>query len=148
MQIQKLECVGHIQKRLDSRLRKLKSTKKSPLSDGKTLGGKGRLTDKMINKLQNYFGIAIRQSAGKTVFEMKKVIGAVQFHCSEAFDLDLKHQMSPREADNWCKYQADKQNNTATYKDKQGLPAAVKEIIRPIFMDLSNDKLLKKMFAW
>ena len=143
-QIQKLECVDHIQKRLVSRLRKLKSTKKGPLSDGKTLGGKGRLTDKMINKLQNYFGIAIRQSAGKTVFEMKKAIGAVLFHCSEASDLDLKHQMCPREADSWCKYQANKQNNTTTYKDKQGLPAAVKEIIRPIFMDLSNDELLKK----
>ena len=65
---------------------------------------------------------------------MKKAIGAVLFHCSEASDLDLKHQMCPRVADSWCKYQADKQNNTTTYKDKQGLPAAVKEIIRPIFM--------------
>ena len=71
-------------------MRKLKSTKKGPLSDGKTLGGKGRLTDKMRN-IQSYFGIAIRQSAGKAVFEMKKAIGAVRFHCSEASDLDLKH---------------------------------------------------------
>ena len=72
-----------------------KKYQKGPLSDGKTLGGKGRLTDKMINKLHNYFGIAIRQSAGKKVFEMKKAIGAVLFHCSEASDLDLKHQMCP-----------------------------------------------------
>ena len=122
-------------------MRKLKSTKKGPLSDGKKLGRKGRLTDKMINKLQNYFGIAIRQSAGKTVFEMKKAIGAVLFHCFEASDLDLKHQMCPREADSWCKYQADKQNNTTTYKDKL---SNFKEIIRPIFTDLSNDELLKK----
>ena len=57
--------------------------KKGPLSDGKTLGGKGLLTDKIINKLQNYVGIAIGQCAGKTVFEMKKAIGAVLFHCSE-----------------------------------------------------------------
>lgn len=56
---------------------KLKSTKKGPLFDSKTLGGEGRLTDKMINKVQSYFGMAIRQSTGKTVFEMKKTIGAV-----------------------------------------------------------------------
>ena len=52
--------------------------------------------------------------------------------------------MCPRELESWCKYQADKQNNTTTYKDKAGLPAAARELIKPIFMDLSNDKLLKK----
>ena len=87
-QVKNPECVGHIQKRLGSRLRKLKSTKKGPLSNGKTLGGKGRLTDKMINKLQNYFGIVIRHCAGKTIFEMKKAIGEVLFHCSEALNLN------------------------------------------------------------
>ena len=34
-EIQILECVGHIQKRLGARLRKLKATIKSALSDGK-----------------------------------------------------------------------------------------------------------------
>ena len=29
------------------------------LSDGKTLGGTGRLTDKKIYTLQNYFGVAL-----------------------------------------------------------------------------------------
>ena len=58
----KLQCVGHIQKRVGGRLRKLKSADKAPLSDGKSLSGKGRLTEKMINKLQNYFGIAVKKS--------------------------------------------------------------------------------------
>ena len=51
-EVKKLECVGHmtyLQKRLGARLRKLKTTNKSALSDGKPLGGKGQLTDKMIN---------------------------------------------------------------------------------------------------
>ena len=98
----------------------------------------------MINKLQNYFGIAIRQCADKTVFEMKNVIGEVLFHCTEASNLDTKYQMRPPEPDSWCKYQAGKQNNTTTYKDKPGLPATVRELIKPIFMDLSNDELPKK----
>ena len=28
------------------------------------MGGKGRLTDSMIDKLQNYYGIAIRSNSG------------------------------------------------------------------------------------
>ena len=56
----KLECVGHAQKRLGTRLRNLRKEKKNDkLSDGKKIGGKGRLTDKMINRMQNYYGMAI-----------------------------------------------------------------------------------------
>ena len=84
--MEKLECVGHMQKCLDSRLRYLKHTMKGPLADGKKLGDKGCLTDKVINKLQNYFGIAIRQSTGITVYQLKKAIRVVLFHCSEAVD--------------------------------------------------------------
>ena len=77
MTVQKLECVGHFQKRVGVRLPKLKSENKGKLSDGKPLTRKGRLTEKVINKLQNYFGIAIRESTGTTVFVLKKVTGAV-----------------------------------------------------------------------
>ena len=98
-------------------MRKLKSTKKGPLSDGKSLGGKGRFTGKMKNKLQTNFDIAITQCAEKTMFEIEKAIGTVLFHCSEASNLDTKHQICPQEPDSWFKYQADKQNKTTTYKD-------------------------------
>ena len=114
-QVKKLECVGHIHKHLGSWLRKLKSAKKGPFSNGKTLVEKGRFTD-LINKLQNYFGIAIRQCAGKTSFEMKKAIRTVLFYCLEAPNLDTKHQMCPQEPHIWCKYRADKQNNTKHIK--------------------------------
>ena len=40
--IKKLECVGHIQKRLGTALRKLEITKlRAPLADGKSRGGRG-----------------------------------------------------------------------------------------------------------
>ena len=48
--VEKFECVGQIQKRVGNRLRKKE----------KGLGGKKRLTDEIIDRLQNYFGIAIR----------------------------------------------------------------------------------------
>ena len=53
----KLECIGHVQKRVGSRLRKLKSANKwLKLDDGKGLAGKVRLTDSKIDVLQNYYG--------------------------------------------------------------------------------------------
>ena len=49
--INKLECIGHVQKRLGSRLRRLVQTYKGKvLSDDKTLNGEGRLTLKAINE--------------------------------------------------------------------------------------------------
>ena len=96
--VEKLECAGHIQKHLGSRLRNLKLTMKGPLADGKTLGRNSRLTEKVINKLENYFGIGLRQSTGNTVYQLKKAIRAVLFHCSEAADLETRHQVCPQTA--------------------------------------------------
>ena len=91
--VQKLECVEHFQKRVGARLQKIKSENKGKLSDGKPLTGKDRLTES-INKLQNYFGIAIRQSTGTTVFELKKAIGAVLYHCTVLTLLRMRHAIN------------------------------------------------------
>lgn len=54
-----------MQKRLGTALRKYKNDiKGKKLSDGKGVGGKGRLTDKVIDKMQNYYGKAIRENKG------------------------------------------------------------------------------------
>lgn len=54
-----------MQKRLGTALRKYKKDMVGEkLSDGKTVGGKGRLTDKVIDKMQNYYGKAIRENRG------------------------------------------------------------------------------------
>ncbi|GFT82884.1 uncharacterized protein TNCV_4434331 [Trichonephila clavipes] len=65
----KYECIGHVQKRVGSRLRKLKKCTKG-------LGGKGKLTDKFIDTLQNYFGIAIRSNVGNLSNMQTAVIAA------------------------------------------------------------------------
>ncbi|CAN7944544.1 unnamed protein product [Ixodes hexagonus] len=52
VEISKLECIGHVQKRMGTRLRRLKKENKvGKLSDGKGLSGRGRLTDAVIDKL-------------------------------------------------------------------------------------------------
>ncbi|GFT11097.1 uncharacterized protein TNCV_1084511 [Trichonephila clavipes] len=75
--IQKIECVGYVQKRMGTRLRKLILVySKKKLSDGKTISGKGRLTDSLIDKLAHYYGNAIRCNS-TSVKEMRKAIWAV-----------------------------------------------------------------------
>ena len=45
----KEKCVGHVQKRMGSALNEYKKSKKGKiLSDGKTVGGVGRLTEDVI----------------------------------------------------------------------------------------------------
>ena len=100
----------------------------------------------MISNLLNFFRITVRQSIRfirLTIYKIKKAIGAVLFEYSEPSNKDIQHQMFPRETESLCKYQTNYQTNIATYKGKSGLPVAIRKLIRGIFMDLSNDDLLK-----
>lgn len=89
--VSKIECVGHIQKRMGTRLRKLKQTQKC--SDGKSVGGKGRLTDKLIDKLTVFYGNAIREHKD-SLSDMRKAIWAVYFH-TRSTDADPLHHFCP-----------------------------------------------------
>ena len=133
--VEKKECVGHVQKRLGTALRKLKKEKKG-------LGGKGRLTDSMIDKMQNYYGIAISGNPGN-LEGMKKAIHATLFHCASSEKRPL-HNHCPKGADSWCGYMRDKANNTQTYKHGAGLPVDVAAALKPVFQRLSEDSLLSK----
>ena len=65
--VEKMDCAGHVQKRMGTALRNLKMQYRGQkLADGKTIGGAGRLTDRVINSLQNYYGDAIRRNKGKS----------------------------------------------------------------------------------
>ena len=44
----------------------------------------------------------------------------------------------------WCKFQADKVTGKKTYKENICIPAAVRDFIKPIFIDLGSDILLEK----
>ena len=141
--INKLECVGHIQKRLGCRLRTLgKTYKGKKISVGKGISGKGRLTDRAINLLQNYFGMAITQNSD--VPAMKKAIGAVLFHCSESECDEQRHLFCPRTENSWCKWQSDQIAGKETYKTKISLPSVIKTLIKPIFINLGYNSLLEK----
>ncbi|GFW42745.1 hypothetical protein TNCV_473351 [Trichonephila clavipes] len=62
---------------MDSRLRKLKALwGKKKHSDGKTIGGKGRLTDAIISKLTTFYGNAIRAKSHNVNEMGPKLIGS------------------------------------------------------------------------
>ena len=159
--IKKSECIGHIQKRVGRKLRNLRDDgvcnnlyddvvdETSASNDSKKKmktkkPAKLRLTDKMINKLQNYYGIAVRACTGKTVPEMKREIGAALFHCCRYNTEEQRHMFCPQTSMSWCKYQLDKVNGTDLFKEKTGIHNKIFKLIKPVSMDLSNDELLKK----
>ena len=81
--VKKLECIGHVQKRVGNGLRRLKTSYKVPRSKEVDKNKKkkdniskaiAKLTHKQINKLQNYYRIAVRQFTGMSVYELKKSI--------------------------------------------------------------------------
>lgn len=145
-EIKKEECVGHVQKRLGSGLRRYKNDMKGKkLSDGKSVGGKGRLTDKVIDKMQNYYGKAIRGNKGN-LERMKTSIKAIQHHMikNDKLTLEEQHQYCPKSADAWCKYCKDKADRTKWYNEDNRLPEVFMKQLDPIFTRLSNDDLLKR----
>ncbi|GFU19818.1 uncharacterized protein TNCV_4283521 [Trichonephila clavipes] len=97
-EVEKLECVGHVQKRMGTRLRNiLKMSKGIKLSDGKNISGRGRLTRKEVDSIQHYYGLAIRKNLS-SVEDMKRAIWAIYFHKLSTED-NPQHVLCPLEKD-------------------------------------------------
>jgi len=67
----KSECIGHVEKRMGTRLRNVRKEKK--------LSGKNKLTDKIVKKLTKYYALSIQRNVN-SVENMKKEIMATYFH--------------------------------------------------------------------
>ncbi|GFT72504.1 uncharacterized protein TNCV_973751 [Trichonephila clavipes] len=91
--VTKFECIGHVQKRVGSRLRNLKTKTKG-------LSGKGKLTDNFIDRLQNYYGIAVRSNVGNLTAMQQNVIAAL-YHCASS-DKKPMHGQCPIGKESWC----------------------------------------------
>ena len=140
--IKKQECVGHVQKRMGTRLLRVKTAMKGKvLADGKPLGGKGRLTQERIKRLQRDYGLAIRQNT-HSVAAMKRAVWALYFHTLST-KANPQHGLCPKGPDSWCKYNK-YQGSEEIYEHPHSLPTAVMEAIKPVFKDLSDTQLLEK----
>lgn len=131
----KSECVQHVEKRMGTRLRNIKKTKK--------LGGKGKLTDVLIKKLTIYYGLAIRRNVN-SVTEMKKAIMATLSHLCSTNE-NPRHDDCPVGADSWCKWRkAEAENKEKDFDHPPPLHQEVVKHLIPIYEDLSREDLLTR----
>ena len=135
MEVKKLECADQVQKRVGSRLRNLRKSKKG-------LSWQGRLTNDTIDCLKIHNVIAIRQNVGNFL-GMKKTIHAVLSHVSSS-KKNSWHDHCPSGESSWCKFNQDQTCGTSTYIPSVGLPLNIVCKLKPIYNNLSSDTLLEK----
>lgn len=132
----KKECVGHVQKRMGTRLCNLKKNTKG-------LGSKEKLTEKLIDELLVYYGLAIRRNKD-SIKEMRKEIWATLYHKLSTAS-HPQHYFCPARENLWCSYEkATVKADVANYKYKPEIHTEVFEAIKPIYEKLSRDELLTK----
>ncbi|GFW14819.1 uncharacterized protein TNCV_1562821 [Trichonephila clavipes] len=85
--VEKLECIGHVMKRMGTRLRRLKTKMRGQkLSDGKPLCGRNRLTEAEIDRLQAYYD---------TWCKFKKAEFWETYHHKNSLPVDVVEAMRP-----------------------------------------------------
>ena len=135
--VQMVECIGHIQKCMGSRLRSLKKRSgNKKISDGKSVGGKGRLTDKLIDSLQVYYSKAIGGNT-QSIESMNNAVMAIWYHVRST-NIEPHHDLCPTGSTSWCSFQRDLANNTTAYTSDHPLAAAIADEILPIFKAQRN----------
>nr|XP_012148419.1 PREDICTED: uncharacterized protein LOC105663526 [Megachile rotundata] len=109
----------------------------------KTLSGKGKLTGKLIDQLTIYYGLAIRRNCD-SIQNLKSAIWTTHFHYNFT-DKNLQHNKCPNSPDSWCTWQRASVTNThSSFKhDYDPLPSDVSAAIKPIYEELSKEKLLE-----
>lgn len=149
--VDKKECIGHVQKRMGTRLRDVKKKSTGTIVDEKTgkkkrasLGGKGKLTDKMIDKLTVYYGLAIRRNCDSAE-KMREAIWATYYHYGSTKE-NPQHEKCPPGAESWCSWQRySAEGKLDSYElDYNPLPQDVLNAIKPVYEDLSKDTLLNR----
>lgn len=91
VEVQKEDCVNHVQKITGTALRNLVKNHKT--EDGRSLGGKGRLTADLIKKLSLYYGRALKSHEGD-VDAMQRAVMATYHHIAST-DKCPNHSLCP-----------------------------------------------------
>ncbi|XP_014479554.1 PREDICTED: uncharacterized protein LOC106746921 [Dinoponera quadriceps] len=127
--VTKKECVNHVQKRMGTRLRNCKKTTKG-------IGGRSKLTDKLVKVLTLYYGLAIRRNSN-SLEETKKDVWATFLHKSST-DSKPMHENCPKGPQSWCQWQkARALGKLQDFKHEPTLPKEVLDAIKPIYIPIS-----------
>ncbi|GFX52800.1 uncharacterized protein TNCV_3719901 [Trichonephila clavipes] len=172
--VTKYECIGHVQKRVGARLRKLKSKNKN-------LSGKGKLTDSFIDRLQNYYGVhrcPTRRVFSGTGLELVTKPATIRclYHSATAaqnyYGIAVRsnvgnlsglqqnviaalfhcsssvekpmHGQCPIGKDSWCYYQRALSCGKKPNEKYKGLSNEVLNTIKPTYLELCTKELLTK----
>jgi hypothetical protein len=121
----------------------VKEKKGRKLHDSKPVEGEGHPTQSEIEKLQNYYDVAIGRNVCNLEV-MKRAVWAVFFH-KLLTNKKPQHGVCPSGGDSWCKFKNSASSGFA-YEHKHSLPAAVTDAIKPVLRDLPGVDTVKKCF--
>lgn len=108
----------------------------------KKLGGKGKLSDKLIKELTIFYGLAIRRHPN-SVNDMYNALWAT-FYYKISMNENPQHMYCPAGSQSWCKWRIAEAEKTLDEFDHEApLHRDVKNAIKPI-NDLSFRDLLKR----
>lgn len=112
----------------------------------KDMGGKGKLTDFVIGKLQKYYAGAIRRNVGGTVEKLRNDIYSSFVHCSSS-DTNPQHHLCPKTTDSLCFYLRSLANNMPVPSHKKmkisfQLSSELRQKVWEEYMRLTWDKIL------
>ena len=114
------------------------------LSDGKPLGGAGRLPDRIIDLLQTYFGMAIRGNTSDQQATAKAYWAAL-LHKLDFPKPETHHRCCPAGNTSYCDWQRLKtEDREEEYVPKDSLPLAVHGTVKPIWLQLTDKSLLQR----
>ncbi|GFV76757.1 uncharacterized protein TNCV_4729771 [Trichonephila clavipes] len=104
--------------------------------------GDCKLTDSFIDRLQNYYGIAVRSNVGNLSGLQQNVIAAL-FHCSSSVEKPM-HGQCPIGKDSWCYYQRALSCGKKPNEKYKGSSNEVLNTIKPTYLELCTKELLTK----
>ena len=134
--------MGHVQKRVGGYLRDLKKDKTLKDKDGKRPKFARRLTDANIDKLQKYYGNAIRANVGK-IDAMERACWAVFYHsCSH--DGEPRHEYCPEDPKTWCPYIRAKILGRNFSHAKPRIPPDLAPFVKVCWEKLCDHELLER----
>ena len=75
------------------------------ISDGGKVDGRGPLTDNFVDRMQKYYGRAMRENTGH-LDKMKNSVWTIYHHMikDDSCTLEEQHKLCPKGEGSWCKF--------------------------------------------
>lgn len=137
MRLTKEDCVNHVQKRMGTNLRNILTKSRK----GEFLGGRGGLTQDLIKKLTNFYGLALRKNT--EVDDMQRAVMATYYHVTST-DAEPHHELCPPGPLSWCKHRSAEAEGKPQPPHKYKLSRRVAEALLPVYQRLSDPQLLER----